>query len=24
MGMIACEDCHAERGVNNECGLCHK
>jgi hypothetical protein len=24
MGMIVCEDCHAERGVNNECGLCHK
>jgi len=24
MKMIVCEDCHAERGVNNECELCHK
>jgi len=24
MKMIVCEKCHAERGVNNECGLCHK
>jgi hypothetical protein len=24
MKMIVCEKCHAERGVNNECELCHK
>jgi hypothetical protein len=24
MKMIVCEECHAERGVNNECELCHK
>lgn len=24
MKMIDCEKCHADRGVNNECGVCHK
>lgn len=24
MKMYVCENCHAERSVNNECGLCHK
>jgi len=24
MKMIECEKCHADRGVNNECELCHK
>ena len=24
MKMIVCEECHAERGINNECELCHK